>query len=218
MGRMIGAQLEWNAAGRLSTFALDQPRCTVGKGAADLVIPERTVSRLHAAIEQVTGGWVIQDLGSRNGTFINGVRVMTPRALRSGDEIRFGSFVATFRSAPVDPSVSMTAPLQGAPGLTRREHDALVALCRPILTGSMLEEPATVADIATELTVSESAAKKLLSRMYSKFDLFDSDRRRGRLAVEALRRGAVSVADLEADGGHDARSVSRSGSIRRRSP
>jgi DNA-binding NarL/FixJ family response regulator len=60
-----------------------------------------------------------------------------------------------------------------------------------------------VADIALELTVSESAAKKLLSRMYNKFALFDADRRRGRLAVEALRRGAVSVADLEAGASRD---------------
>ena len=194
---MIGAQLEWSQGGVAGVYVLDQERSTVGKGSADFAVNERTVSRLHAAIEKVTGGWVIQDLGSRNGTFINGVRVLTPRALRSGDEIRFGSFVAAFRAAPIDLSVSRTAPLKGAPDLTRRERDALVALCRPILTGSMLEEPATIADIAQELTVSESGAKKLLSRMYGKFGLFDADRRRGRLAVEALRCGAVSVADLE---------------------
>ncbi len=197
MTQVIDAQLEWMAAGRPRVFALDQDRSTIGKGSADFVVDERAVSRLHAAIERVTGGWVIQDLGSRNGTFINGVRVLTPRALRSGDEIRFGSFVTTFRCAPVDRSVSRTAPLQGAPDLTRRERDALVALCRPILTGSMLEEPASISDIAEELTVSDSAAKKLLSRMYEKFSLFDGDRRRGRLVVEALRRGAVSAGDIE---------------------
>ena len=197
MSVMPEAQLEWSVNGRSGVFVLDRDRSTIGKGSADFVVSEPAVSRLHAAIERVTGGWVIQDLGSRNGTYINGARVMTPRALRSGDEVRLGSFVAVFRSAPIDRSVSLTAPLQRPPELTRRERDALVALCRPILVGSMLEEPASVSAIAEELTVSESGAKKLLTRLYAKFALFDDDRRRGRLAVEALRRGAVSVADLE---------------------
>lgn len=182
---------------RPDSYPLIEDRCTVGKGAADIVLRERTVSRLHAVFERVTGGWVLQDLGSRNGTFVNGSRIFSPRALRPGDEIRFGSLVTTFRATLTDESVSTTAPIRTAPKLTNRERDALIALCRPALAGSVLDEPASVAQIAAELTVTDSAAKKLLTRLYDKFGLFDVDRRRGRLVVEALECAAISAGDLK---------------------
>lgn len=190
------ARLEWYVENRPVVNVLDGERCTIGKGSADIVLQDRAVSRVHASIERVTGGWVVQDLGSRNGTFVNGVRVVGPRALRSGDEIRFGSAVTTFRAMAVDDTFSQTAPLEPAPGLTPRERDALVALCRPVLENSLLEEPASVTEVAAELTVSTSAAKKLVTRLYDKFDLYDTERRRGRLVVEAIRRGAVSAGDV----------------------
>jgi DNA-binding NarL/FixJ family response regulator len=61
----------------------------------------------------------------------------------------------------------------------------------------MLDEPASVRAIADELVVSESAVKKLLGRCYDKFGLDGPQRRRGQLALEAIRRGGVSLADLE---------------------
>jgi predicted component of type VI protein secretion system len=178
-------------------FALEDDRTTFGKGRADVVISDSTVSRLHAAIERVTGGWVIQDLGSRNGTFVNGARLAGPRALHTGDDIRLGGVRLTFRARVLDDTFSKTSPIEAPPRLTARERDALVALCQPVLLGSMLDEPATVSAIAADLTVSDSAAKKLLGRCYDKFALDGPDRRRGKLALEALRRGAVSLADLE---------------------
>ena len=191
------AEIELIAGSEPQRFALVDDRTTLGKGRADVVIGDRTVSRLHAAVERVTGGWVIQDLGSRNGTFVNGARLSGPRALHTGDEIRIGGVRLQFRAHAVDESFSQTAPIEAAPRLTARERDALVALCRPVLLGSMLDEPATVGEIADELTVGASAVKKLLGRCYDKFGLVEADRRRARLTLEALRRGAVSLADVD---------------------
>jgi hypothetical protein len=170
-------------------------RVTLGKGGADFVVADRTVSRLHAAVERVTGGWVLLDLGSRNGTHVNGVRIAGPQALHSGDEIRIGATRLLFTTR-ADDAHSLTAPIESAPRLTGRERDALLALCRPVLLGSMLDEPATVRAIADELVVSESAVKKLLGRCYDKYGLGGPQRRRGQLALEAIRRGGVSLADL----------------------
>ena len=49
-----------------------------------------TVSRVHAVLENFGFAWSIRDLGSRNGTYVNGQRITTERVLRSGDEVRLG--------------------------------------------------------------------------------------------------------------------------------
>ena len=52
-------------------------------GLADLLLPERQVSRRHARIERTPGGFVISDLESKNGTFLNGKEVKEPANKRS---------------------------------------------------------------------------------------------------------------------------------------
>ncbi len=56
-----------------------------------LVIDHPTVSRCHARVERKDGSFVITDLGSTNGTFVNGKPIHTPFVLRTGDTIRIGS-------------------------------------------------------------------------------------------------------------------------------
>jgi len=56
----------------------------------DLVLPFPEVSSRHAVIEWREGSWRVRDLGSRNGTTVNGRRITTWRAIRVGDTLRFG--------------------------------------------------------------------------------------------------------------------------------
>ena len=56
-----------------------------------------TVSRRHARIVVAAGEAVIEDLGSRNGTWVGGRKVETPTALRDHDEVKLGSVLLTFR-------------------------------------------------------------------------------------------------------------------------
>lgn len=56
------------------------------------------VSRLHARIRIENGVATLEDLGSKNGTHLNGTRIGTAKALADGDEIRLGTIVLTFRS------------------------------------------------------------------------------------------------------------------------
>lgn len=67
-------------------------RFVVGRGSAcDLVLSDLTVSRVHAELRrEADGGWLIVDLGSLNGTRLNGWRLVGPARVRSGDEISFG--------------------------------------------------------------------------------------------------------------------------------
>jgi hypothetical protein len=57
---------------------------------------EKGVSRIHAAIERSDDTLTLVDMGSSNGTYLNGQRLLPdqPRVLRDGDEIRFGKLVA----------------------------------------------------------------------------------------------------------------------------
>jgi class 3 adenylate cyclase len=82
-------------------FELVVGRITIGRGTENsLALPDdRKVSRLHASIEDYGAGWSIRDLGSRNGTYVNGSRLWAERGLRSGDEIRVGGTVLRYESS-----------------------------------------------------------------------------------------------------------------------
>ena len=172
-------------------------RVAVGKGTGnEIVLDDPTVSRLHAALEQFAEGWCVTDLGSSNGTFVNGDRIWASRRLRHGDEIRVGRSKLLFRSS-ADAAASRTETEEGPPVLTGRERDVLVVLCRPLLARDLFTEPASIKEIAAELVVSEAAVKQHLANLFDKFALAsDLAHRRTRLANAAIRRGAVTLADL----------------------
>lgn len=66
---------------------------------ADVRIDNPSVSRKHAEIRLGDGGWVIDDLGSSNGTFLKGDRIQGPQPIGLGDEIGFGKFSIVFGKA-----------------------------------------------------------------------------------------------------------------------
>jgi pSer/pThr/pTyr-binding forkhead associated (FHA) protein len=69
---------------------IDRDRIVIGRGReADLAVAEPTISRQHAAIERDADGFSLQDLGSTNGSRVNGRRETRAR-LRDGDEIELG--------------------------------------------------------------------------------------------------------------------------------
>jgi DNA-binding winged helix-turn-helix (wHTH) protein len=74
-----------------------------GRGDDDIIdLPSTTVSRRHARIHVDQDAW-LEDLGSKNGTFIGDRQVTEPVRLSDGDRIRFGSLLMTFRLArPAD--------------------------------------------------------------------------------------------------------------------
>jgi DNA-binding NarL/FixJ family response regulator len=73
-----------------------------------------------------------------------------------------------------------------------------------MFSGDVFTEPASTRKIARELFISEAAVKQHLVRLYDKFDIRDeAERRRVRLANEALRRNVVRVAELRERGPRD---------------
>ena len=76
------------------SFTVDAPAITIGRQEqCDFQVNDRWVSRRHARITWGGAGYLIEDLDTVNGTFVNGERVSRPRALSSGDILQLGSEV-----------------------------------------------------------------------------------------------------------------------------
>jgi hypothetical protein len=71
---------------------------TLGRGldAARIAILEHSVSRLHAELRQQAGDWVLRDLGSTNGTFIDGERLAAPRSVADRQLVAIGNVAFVF--------------------------------------------------------------------------------------------------------------------------
>lgn len=180
--------------------ALEGAVMTLGRSSGSaLTLEDDQASRLHAVIERLGPDWCIRDLASRNGTFVNGERVWASRPLRHADEIRIGEtrLIMRTQGATGERETATSVP-RAVPDLTRRERDILVALCAPLMTRRAFTEPASIADIARDLVVTEAAVKKHLQRLYMKFEISDDvERRRVRLANEAVSRGVIALSDLD---------------------
>jgi hypothetical protein len=72
----------------------NKPTLRIGRmPECDLQLFDTTVSRYHAELRRSPDGWFLVDLGSMNGTRVNGWRISVPTAVRAGDEVSFGSVV-----------------------------------------------------------------------------------------------------------------------------
>ncbi len=72
---------------------LDRDWLVIGRGrGADVVLAEATISRAHAAIGCDAEGFFVQDLGSTNGTLVNGAKTER-QPLKNGDEVRMGRLI-----------------------------------------------------------------------------------------------------------------------------
>jgi ABC transport system ATP-binding/permease protein len=93
---------------------------TIGRGeSADLQIAKERVSRSHAVVRPEDGGFVVQDLGSRNGTFLNGERLSDgPRPLQSGDTIVIGDEPLRFIGGQETRMASRQLPIVGTQVVT----------------------------------------------------------------------------------------------------
>ncbi len=76
----------------------------------DLVINDAEISRHHARLTREGQGYLLEDLGSTNGSFVNGHRITGPQLLKSGDLVGFGETVTLVFEAPAfDASATMIA-------------------------------------------------------------------------------------------------------------
>ena len=70
----------------------------IGRGTACEIRPEDTyLSQVHARLASRGSGWVVEDMGSTNGTYLNGRKVTVPTELAAGDRVQVGKTILEFR-------------------------------------------------------------------------------------------------------------------------
>jgi DNA-binding response OmpR family regulator len=72
-----------------SRWALDNDEFVIGRDpTCNLCVQDRQISRYHARLRRTTAGYTIEDLGSKNGTYLNGTKLERSELLQDGDEIQ----------------------------------------------------------------------------------------------------------------------------------
>ena len=110
--------LDAQGSSRAREFELIKPEIVLGRDeGVDLTIPAPAVSRRHARFLREGDGYVIEDLGSSNGTFVNGDRLVGRRTLKSGDQIRFGQTITLTYLAEVEEGSSIRTAVSPIPSV-----------------------------------------------------------------------------------------------------
>lgn len=115
---------------------LQAAQVVVGRSSAcDIVLADSAVSGRHAQLSNLGGAFTVEDLGSTNGTFVNGQKVIGVAALSDGDLVQFGPQQAfTFYSSPgpvasggTSRTQAVSIPTSGIGGATSSPQGALLS-------------------------------------------------------------------------------------------
>jgi pSer/pThr/pTyr-binding forkhead associated (FHA) protein len=137
MAELILEIVEGTEAGRKAT--LDRPLEVGRDESTDLALDDEQASRRHARISAQGDLALVEDLGSTNGTYVNGQPIEGPRVLRPGDRIRVGLTVIELRTAQdVQRQPSAVLPV---PQVTRVSQEVL----EPVPERELEPEPAAAA-------------------------------------------------------------------------
>jgi pSer/pThr/pTyr-binding forkhead associated (FHA) protein len=201
--RRGGAFLAYrDGAGDLRLGTLDGvTSATIGRGEGnDFQLGwDAEVSRTHAQLELIGGEWTAVDDGlSRNGSFLNGERIVGRRRLADGDVVRVGRTSIVFRAPSVAAGSTAVGSLALHVNLTPGERRVLVALCRPMALRGGSAVPAGNREIADELQITPDGVKTHIRALFAKLGIEDLPqyRKRTELARRALDSGLVTQRDL----------------------
>jgi len=149
------------------SVALAGERTVVGRSPeAEVRLEDEAVSWNHLEIERRGDVLMATDLDSRNGTVLNGEPLDRPRRLRNGDTMILGGHRIEVSVGPATP-VGATVPSEGpSVALSEEERATAAALVAPYRSeGAFAGRPATRAEIAEALHVSERTAQRRLDAL-----------------------------------------------------
>lgn len=106
--------------GPQSTYSFDKTEVSIGRVKGnDIVLPKGNVSKRHSRIVVKDGKFIVVDLKSTNGTYVNGRKITSPQVIKTNDKVYIGDFVLSIQEsvgAP-GPSPEPPAPMPPGPGI-----------------------------------------------------------------------------------------------------
>jgi predicted component of type VI protein secretion system len=101
-----------------TTYDLTKEVTLVGRDVSnEIILGDAEISRQHSRLTRTPGGYVLEDLGSTNGTFVNGERLMAPRVLNPGDLVALGENVSlTFDAATPEAAATVASTVAQSEG------------------------------------------------------------------------------------------------------
>jgi predicted component of type VI protein secretion system len=135
-----------------SSFYLDKPEISIGRDLSNgIPVPDSEISRRHARFIVKAEGVYIEDLGSTNGTFLNGVRLSAPKLLANGDLITLAdNTVMSFEWEDAQKAVSHI-PTYGSP-ISTPIYEEAEAEADPEPVYESMDQPEPQRPLAPELS------------------------------------------------------------------
>lgn len=177
-------------------FPLSGDEVTIGRAAdATVSVPDTSVSRKHALVRKTADGWAVSDLGSGNGTIVNGEQITDEQALSSDDVITLGDSEFQFvdgAGGGGEKADALAPSPRRPPVRTARTGGGTPGRSRPVRTSRMSEDPAAVAKKRRRLIIIGGSSLAVIMALFVGYKAIakknEEEAARKRAAIEAQRK------------------------------
>ncbi len=172
----------------------------IGRQRCAVRLTDKTVSRRHASIAARNGTWMLEDLGSANGTYLNGVKVTRPMPVSRGDQIRCGATLLVFGGGrPTEAAVDLDengSLIDAAIVATVPSNEDSVIIPTPEAGAEAIENIRIIYELAADIGSIFNVPLLLQKTLDRIFDVLNADRgyamlidENGGLSLSAARLG-----------------------------
>jgi ABC transport system ATP-binding/permease protein len=193
--------------GKRTPLPLVRDEYTIGRGEENTVrLTERNISRRHATLRHDSSGWVISDTSSRNGSYVNGVRLVGEHPVSEGDIVQVGDYRLAFTdeelaATSTDPTKASTVPGAGSAAV---KPDRLVVVVGPEPGQEFLIQSAVVSigrAPELDLAIAHASVSRVHAEIHAlgggRYEIIDKASANGvRVNGSLLKRGLLEAGDF----------------------
>ena len=193
--------------GKRTPLPLVRDEYSIGRGEENTVrLTERNISRRHATLRHDPSGWVITDTSSRNGSYVNGARLVGEHTVTEGDIVQVGDYRLAFTDEEVaatttDPTKASTVPGAGSAAV---KPDRLVVVVGPDPGQEFVNQTAVVSigrAPELDLAIAHASVSRVHAEIHAlgggRYEIIDKASANGvRVNGSLLKRGLLEAGDF----------------------